>query len=321
MTDKDVLTQDEIDALLSGVDEGSLDTDVDENSANVTPYDLTSQDKVVRGRMPTLEVISERFARKLRSDLPSSLKFPIEVGPGGVQVLKFSEYVDMLFVPTCVKLLRVDPFVGTCLIALDAKLIHRIVDRFFGGDGMANTLEGKDFTMTEHRVIDRVLNLVIADYEEAWEDVLPIKVSVIGEEVNPALINVMGSSEVLMVSSFRLELDGGGGELHIAFPYVALEPYKALLDATSKKDNSNLDAEWRSAMERALLDAEVPISALIGDVQLRLRDMMRFEPDDIIDLDLQDNHPVRVAGIPTFTASLGDSRGKFALEFDSFNEI
>jgi flagellar motor switch protein FliM len=319
MTDKDVLTQDEIDALLNGVDDGSLETDLGEDgTTTITQYDLTNQDKVVRGRMPTLELIAERFARLLRNDLPASLKVPVEVGLGGVQVIKYSEYIDTLYVPTCIKLIRVKPFAGTCLLTLDAKLIHRLVDLFFGGTGVVSSLEGKEFTLTERRVIDRIVTLVLKDFERAWQDELPIQTEVVGDEVNPGLVNVIPGSEVLMLCSFRLELDEGGGELHFAFPYAALEPFKGILDATGKKESKDSNDQWRASMERSILDAELPLNCVIGDVQLRLRDLMRLQPGDVLDLNMQELHQVRVANVPTFTATLGDSRGKFALEFDSF---
>jgi flagellar motor switch protein FliM len=317
MGDKDVLTQEEIDALLSGVDDGDVDIEEENARTGVVEYDLTNQDRVVRGRLPTLELITERFARMLRNDLPGNLKFPIEVGPGGVQVLKYSEYVEMLFVPTCIKLVRVHPFSGTCLVTLDAKVIHRIVDRFFGGGGDVRSLDGKEFTPTELKVVDRVLDLVFTDFEAAWRDVLPIEIEVVGAEVNPGLVNVMSHNEALMICSFRLEMADEGGELHIAFPYAALEPYKRLLD-TTKQDQEDDSAQWRAQLERSLLDAELPLSCVIGDANLRVRDLMQLKVGDVLDLNMQEVHEVRVANIPKFTATLGDSRGKFALEFDSF---
>ncbi len=320
MSDKDVLTQEEIDALLTSVDEGEISDSSTEQPDSLLEYDLTNQDRVMRGRMPTLELISERFARRLRNDLPASLKFPIEVGPGGVQILKYSEYVDMLFVPTCIKLVRIAPFEGTCLLTLDAKLVHRIVDCFFGGGGNVDAFAGKEFTFTERRVIDRIVELVLEDYQIAWQDVLPISPQVVGEEVNPGLVNVLSSSEIMMVSSFRLELEEGGGELHIAYPYASLEPYRNLLDTTTKTDQEASDVVWRSKLERSLLDAQLPMSCVIGESQVRLRDLMNFNVGDVIDIDLFEHHEVRVADIPTFSATLGDSRGKFALEFESFHQ-
>jgi len=319
VTDKEVLTQDEIDALLTGVDDGDVDVAVlDDSSADVADYDLTNQDKVVRGRMPTLELIAERFARQLRADLPNCMKFPIEVGPGGVQIIKYADYVDTLFVPTCIKLVRIHPFEGTCLVTLDAKLVHRMVDLFFGGTGSVSSFEGKEFTQTEQRVISRIVDLVLSDYQDAWEDVLPIQPEILGEEVNPSLINVLSPSEVLMVCSFRLELDDGGGELHIAFPYASLEPYKSILDTTNKTDKEETDGRWRSQMELALLGAQLPVSCVIGDAEMRLRELMNMQVGDVIDLNMQDLHQVSIGEMPAFVATLGDSRGKFALEFESF---
>ncbi len=321
MSDKDVLTQEEIDALLTGVDEGEVDTDASGgDGAQTVEYDFTKQNKVVRGRMPTLELISERFARMLRTDLPASMKFPIEVGPGGVQVVKYSEYVDTLFVPTCIKLVRIHPFEGTCLVTLDAKLIHRMVDRFFGGDGLIESFDGKEFTFTERRVIDRIVQLVLRDYQSAWQDIMQIRPEVVGEEVNPGLVNVLASSEILMVCSFRLDMEEGGGELHIAFPYASLEPYRNLLDTTTKADHEASDGLWRAKLESALLDAELPISCVIGDVQVKLRQLMQLQPGNVLDMNMRELHQVRIANIPTFEATLGDSRGKFALEFESFND-
>ena len=320
MTDKDVLTQEEIDALLHGVDDGSVETEFGKNGENrIADYDLTNQDKVVRGRMPTLELIAERFARKLRNDLPTSLKIPIEVGLGGVQVVKYSEYIDTLRIPTCIKLIKIKPFAGTCLLTLDAQLIHRLVDLFFGGSGVVDSLDGKEFTLTERRVIDRIVQLVLKDFELAWLDELPIQTEVIGDEVNPDLVNVIAGNEVLMLSSFRLELADGGGELHIAFPYASLEPFKEILATTANKESKDGNEQWRAEMERTLLEAELPINCVIGDVQLRLRDLMGLRAGDVLDLNMQEIHQVCISNIPTFNATLGDSRGKFALEFESFS--
>lgn len=321
MVDKDVLTQEEIDALLTGVDDGVVDTDVDGGDGHqVSEFDLTNQDRIVRGRLPTVELVSERFARLVRTALPANLKVPVELGPGGVQVVKFSEYVDTLYVPTCLKLVRIHPFAGTCLLALDAKLIHRIVDRFFGGSGVVAAYEGSEFSQTEQRVIDRIMNLLLANLEAAWQDAFPISCEIVGEEINPGLVNVIGAGDAVMVCSFVLDLDDNGGELHIVFPYASLEPFKRVLDATSQPDMDAANSSWCFALEEALLDTEVPVRCLIGDAELRLRDLMRLQPGDVLDIDMQDLHQVCVGSLPIFTARLGDSRGKFALEFESLGQ-
>ena len=320
--DKDVLTQEEIDALITGVDDGAVETDeLSDEQRQVSEYDLTNQDRIVRGRLPTVELVSERFARQIRTSLPANLKVPLEVGPGGVQVLKFSEYVDTLYVPTCIKLVRIQPFAGTCLITLDAKLVHKIVDRFFGGTGGMAAYEGNEFSPTEKRVINRIMALLLTHFEEAWRDAFPIACEIVGEEINPGLVTAIASGDAVMVSSYRLDLDESGGELHIVFPYASLEPYKRVLDATAQRDTDDASASWRVAMEDALLDSEVPVRCVIGDADMRLRDLMRLTPGDIIDINMQELHQVTVGKMPVFSARLGDSRGKFALEFETMGLV
>ena len=321
MTDKDVLTQEEIDALLSGVEEGSVDVEQSEHAAAVSEYDLTSQDQVVRGRLPAVELVAEKFIRHMRSTLPAYLKVPIEVGSGGIQVLKYAEYADTLFMPTCIKLLKIQPFAGTCLLTMDAKLVHRIVDRFFGGAGDISSFEGKEFTRTEGRVVARLVELLLADFTQAWAETMAVACEVVGEEVNPSLLNIMSATDAVMVTSYRLDLaEGAGGELHIVFPYASLEPCKQLLGANTLMDEEEGNDLWRSTLERALLDAEVPINCLIGESEVRLRKLLRLQPGDELDLDMNELHQVSVGHLPLFTATLGDSRGRLALEFNDFGK-
>lgn len=320
MTDKDVLTQDEIDALLTGAEESETEDAGEEGAREIVEYDLTRQDRVVRGRMPTVERICERFTRQIRSSLPSCLRIPLEVGSGGVQIVKFSEYAETLYVPTGIQVLKIKPFAGACLLCLDAKLIHRIVDRFFGGDGESDSFDGREFSMTEQKVINRIVDLLTQELEAAWEEVLPISCEVIGSEVNPGLLNVVPQSDAVLVTSYRIDLEDRGGELHIVFPYTSLEPYKRVLDATSGQDDDSRDQEWRAALEQSVLDAQLPMSCVIGETSLRLRDLIKMRPGDVLDIHMEPEHLVTVDKVPVFSATLGDSRGKFALEFESFGK-
>jgi flagellar motor switch protein FliM len=143
MAVQDLLSQDEIDALLHGVDDGLVETETDADPASVKSYDLTSQDRIVRGRMPTLEMINERFARYTRISMFNLLRRSADVAVGGVQVMKFGEYVHSLYVPTSLNLVKMKPLRGTSLFILDAKLVFKLVDNFFGGDGRHAKIEGR----------------------------------------------------------------------------------------------------------------------------------------------------------------------------------
>ncbi|MEM7079562.1 MAG: flagellar motor switch protein FliM [Pseudomonadota bacterium] len=317
MVDREVLTQDEIDALLTGVDEGGVDLGDGVDDLDVSPWDLTSQDRVVLGRLPTVELVAERFARHLRHELPTSLKFPFDIGQGGVQIMKYSEYIEMLGVPTCIKMLRIPPFFGTCLLTITDSVVHCLVDRFFGGSGDVSELEGKDFTPTELRVIERVTDVILNNFRVAWEDVLPIECEVLATEVNPGLVNVMAQNDAVMICSFRVDIEELSGEVHMVFPYAALEPYKSILDS-KKPTHEDSAVEYRAGMEAAIMDAEMPLSCVIGTTVLRLRDLLQLAPGDVLDLNVDEQHEVRVASVPKFVANLGDSRGRFALEFETF---
>ncbi|MGM0633465.1 MAG: flagellar motor switch protein FliM, partial [Pseudomonadota bacterium] len=149
---QDLLSQDEIDALLHGVDDGDVDTDEDLAPGEVRSYDLTSQDRIVRGRMPTLEMINERFARYTRISLFNLMRRSAEVSVNGVQINKFGEYLHTMYVPTSLNLVKFRPLRGTALIVLDARLVFALVDNYFGGDGRHAKIEGREFTPTELRV-------------------------------------------------------------------------------------------------------------------------------------------------------------------------
>ncbi len=194
MSVNDLLSQDEIDALLHGVGSGDVDTDADAGlpGGEAQHYDFTSQDRIVRGRMPTLEMINERFARHFRISLFNMLRRSAEISVGGVQMLKFAEYVHSLFVPTSLNLVKVKPLRGTALFVVDPKLVFLVVDNFFGGDGRFHTkIEGREFTPTEVRVIQMVLQLAFRDLREAWSPVMQVEFDYINSEVNPQFANIV----------------------------------------------------------------------------------------------------------------------------------
>ena len=317
MTDRDVLSQEEIDALLSGVDNGAVDVDVaaDSDSSDVRSYDLTSQSQISRGRLPTLELLGEKFARALRADMQSLLRFTVEVGAGGVQILNYAEYAGTLYIPTSITIAKVAPLAGHSLVVIDAKLVSRMVDQYFGGDGTNITVEGRDFSPTEQRVVERVLECIYRNMAAAWAELLPISIETVGGEINPALLNLYGPEQVLLVNTFHVQLESGGGEIHFAIPYDAIEPYRELLDAAGRGDDEAPKEDWTPQLQALLLDAEVPLRCSVASAQLKLRDLIRMQVGDVIDVDMPELHVVSAADVPAFMAKLGESRGHLALEF------
>lgn len=314
MAMQDLLSQDEIDALLHGVDDGLVETESDVEPGAIKSYDLTSQDRIVRGRMPTLEMINERFARYTRISMFNLLRRSADVAVGGVQVMKFGEYVHSLYVPTSLNLVKMKPLRGTALFILDAKLVFKLVDNFFGGDGRHAKIEGREFTPTELRVVRMVIEQAFVDLAEAWHAVMPIAFEYVNSEVNPAMANIVSPSEVVVVSTFHIELDGGGGDLHITLPYSMIEPIREMLDAGFQSDVDDQDERWINALREDILDVDVPIDATVVRRQLRLRDILHMQPGDVIPVEMPEHMILRANGVPSFKVKLGSHKGNLAFQ-------
>jgi flagellar motor switch protein FliM len=311
---QDLLSQDEIDALLHGVDDGDIDTYDEGDSEGIKSYDLASQDRIVRGRMPTLEMINERFARYTRISLFNLLRRNADVSTGGVQIMKFGEYIHTLYVPTSLNLTKVRPLRGTSLFVLDAKLVFKLVDNFFGGEGRHAKIEGREFTPTETRIVQMVLNQVFHDMKEAWHAVLKVDFEYLSSEVNPAMANIVSPSEVVVVSTFHIELDGGGGELHMALPYSMIEPVRDVLDAGVQSDIDDVDERWVNALQEDIKEVNVPINATVCRRRISLRDVAKFKDGDIIPVEIPETLTLTANGIPVYNATLGTRDGKLALK-------
>ena len=314
MAVQDLLSQDEIDALLHGVDDGLVQAEAAAEPGSVKSYDLTTQDRIVRGRMPTLEMINERFARYTRISMFNMLRRSADVAVGGVQVMKFGEYEHSLYVPTSLNLVKIKPLRGTALFILDAKLVFKLVDNFFGGDGRHAKIEGREFTPTELRVVRMVLEQAFIDLKEAWQAIMEVNFEYINSEVNPAMANIVGPSEAIVVSTFHIELDGGGGDLHVTMPYSMIEPVREMLDAGFQSDLDDQDERWSKALREDVLDVSVPLSATVARRQLRLRDILHMQPGDVIPVELQDELVMRANGVPAFKVKLGSHKGNLALQ-------
>ena len=314
MAVQDLLSQDEIDALLHGVDDGLVQTEMAAEPGSVKSYDLTSQDRIVRGRMPTLELINERFARYTRISMFNMLRRSADVAVGGVQVMKFGEYVHSLYVPTSLNLVKIKPLRGTALFILDAKLVFKLVDNFFGGDGRHAKIEGREFTPTELRVVRMVLEQAFVDLKEAWQAIMEVNFEYINSEVNPAMANIVGPSEAIVVSTFHIELDGGGGDLHVTMPYSMIEPVREMLDAGFQSDLDDQDERWVNALRQDVLDVDVPIGATVARRQLKLRDILHMQPGDVIPVEMPDEMIMRANGVPAFKVKMGSHKGNLALQ-------
>jgi flagellar motor switch protein FliM len=312
--DKELLTQDEIDTLLNGVDDGDVDTQNVVKDGEAVAFDFTSQDKLVRGRMPTLEMINDRFARFFRTSIVNLMQRNAEIVVDGISMTKFGDYTATLHSPSSMNWLRIEPLRGLGLVTIDAKLVFKMVDLFFGGTGRVVNIEGREFTATEQRVVTRLLSLVFADLKQAWQSVMDIRPELADQEYNPLLSSVLAPTELIVVSSFTVEMDGGTGEFQVVFPASMLEPIKDTLDAGIQSDMDEPDEHFPRALRDELMHASLPVNCKVVQKEVALRDILDLEEGDVIPIDMPDTVLVTANEQPLFDAKLGVSGEKLALQ-------
>jgi len=311
------LSQEEVDALLKGVNGDQEDTQQVEDVAGVRTYNLATQERIVRGRMPTLEIINERFARLLRVGLFNFLRRSAEVSVGSVRVSKYSEFIRNLVVPTNLNLVHMKPLRGTALMVFDPGLVFLLVDNLFGGDGRFHTrVEGRDFTQTEQRIILRILDIVFEAYTKSWEPVYPVEFEYIRSEMNTQFANIATPNEVVVASTFTVELGSVSGQIHFCMPYSMIEPIRDSLTSSLQGEALEVDKRWIRLMTQQIQIAEVELVATLGTAKVNFDDILNMRAGDIIPLQIPEFIQATVDGVPVMDCSYGVMNGQYALKVE-----
>jgi flagellar motor switch protein FliM len=315
------LSQEEVDALLRGVtgEEDEPETPTEEEEGGIRPYNLATQERIVRGRMPTMELINERFARYLRVGLFNFVRRNIEVSVGALHVQKYGEFLRNLVIPTNLNLVQAKPFRGNGLIVMEPNLIFLIVDILFGGDGRFHTrIEGRDFSPTEQRIILGLLNVIFEDYQRAWAPVYKIELGYVRSEMNPQFASIATPSEIVVASQFVLDLGVGQANLHICWPYSMLEPVRDLLYSTMQSDQMTHDSRWTRNLARRLVEAEVTLNAVLGHGRLTLGDLVDLRVGDVIPIEIPELVTVYSDGVPVIRGHYGTRNKHYAVKIHHF---
>lgn len=309
------LSQEEVDALLKGVTGEQDDTTKDEHDpSEVRPYNLATQERIVRGRMPTLEIINERFARLVRIGFFNFLRRSVEVSVGPVRISKYSDFIRNLVVPTNLNLVHMKPLRGTGLMVFDPSLAFLMVDNMFGGDGRFHTrVEGREFTQTELRIIRRALDIVFENYSKSWEPVYPVEFEYIHSEMNTQFANIATPNEVVVAITFTLELGAAGGDLHFCFPYSMLEPIKDILTSPLQGEVLGVDQRWVRLMTQQIQAAELDVVADLAKTQMTLQNLLQLKVGDVIPLSIAEELEAKVDGVPIMRCKYGTFNGQYAL--------
>lgn len=324
-----VLSQSEVDALLAAVSEGEI-SQGDEggggsggggNAADdrvVVVYDLTSQDRIIRGRLPQLDVIYEKFMRSFRVSLSSALRKIATLTHASTDFLKFGEFINTLPMPTCMSVLRFNNLRGSALFVIESKLAYALVDSFFGGaDRPYTKIEGKDFTPIELQIIQKVVGLALDDLENAWASVEKIDASFVRTEINPQFVGIVPPTDIVIASTFDVELENANGTITLVIPYSTIEPIKQKLSSGFQVESDQTDKKmWTKIIRSQLLDTNVNIQVNLGESEITLKELMSLKVGDVIPLD-QDSKgefDVEIENVPKFKAFYGIHHGTVAVQ-------
>ena len=312
-----ILSQDEVDALLQGITGESQKLDAEEvKTEGIRDYNIASQERIVRGRMPTMEIVGERFARNIRLGMFNFIRKSPEVSIGGTKVIKYSAFLREIVVPTNFNIVSVKPLRGNGLIVCDPSLVFAVIDSLYGGNGKYHTrIEGRDFSPTELRVIQRLIDCIVTEYKKAWSGIYPIELEYQRSEMQPQFCTIASPSEVVVCTSYTLEIAETSGTVHICIPYSTLEPIRDVL-YSSLQGEAEPDRRWVNLLRSQLQSADLPITAELATARATVEQLLSFKPGDFIELDLLPMIQAKVDGVPVFDCSYGTSNGRNAIKID-----
>jgi flagellar motor switch protein FliM len=312
------LSQEEVDALLEGVTGESQKT-VEEAAEHgeVRSYNISSQERIVRGRMPTMEIVNERFARNLRVGLFNFIRRSPEISVGPVSVQRYSAFLRELAVPTNFNIVAIRPLRGSGLIVCEPALVFGVIDTLYGGIGKFQTrIEGRDFSATEQRVINRMVDVITAEYKKAWKGIYPLELDYQRSEMQPQFANIATPSEIVISTSFQLEIGDITGAIHFCFPYATLEPIRDVLYSSTQGDSIEVDRRWVNVLTREIQAAEVTMVAELARADATVEQLLALKKGDFIELDRTPKIQATIDGVPIFECQYGTHNSKYAIRIE-----
>lgn len=313
-----ILAQDEVDALLRGLSGGEIEseTQVDEDTSGVVPFDLVNQDRIIRGRMPVLEIVNDRFARLCTNALSNMVRKRVELNPLFIDMTKFGDFMRSLPVPTSINIFKMDPLRGNALAIVDARLVFALVENFFGGQGSQPKIEGREFTPIEQAIVDKVIKIVLSNMEDSWRPVHDVSMELVRSEINPQFAAIVPPSDVVVVISFEVELENAIGALTICLPYATIEPIRSKLHASFQTERLEIDHVWVSRLKDRLMETPVELRVHFGNASLTGNQLLRLKTGDVImlDKDIEELLGVYLSGVRKFWAVPGTVKSNKAIQ-------
>lgn len=313
-----ILSQDEVDALLKGISGGDIEEpeeSVVEENLSLSTYDFTRQQGITPIRMPALDVINDAFLRMMRTSLANSLRRVIDIVAVPMELERFGAFVRTLPVPSSLQIFKMDPFRGNALFVLEPKLVFALVETFLGGSGARNVrIEGRDFTSIEQRLIQRVINILLSDMEKAWYFLHPIQVQFIRSEINPQFAKICEPDDVVLINRYEVDMDRSVGSITCCIPLSNLESVKSKLTTAFQREQSEEDILLARNLEESIKNMPVELKVELGKASIPAGDIIELQKGDIIQLDRRkdDLLPCYLAGVRKFMGTPGIRRGNKA---------
>jgi len=320
-----ILDQDEVDALLRGLSGGEIEseTDILEDDTGVVVFDLSNQDRIIRGRMPVLEIINDRFARLASNAMANAMRKRADVNPISIDMSKFGDFMRSLPVPTSINIFKLDPLRGNAILVVDSRLVFAMVESFFGGAGTQPKIEGRDFTPIEMAIINRVVRIALENMEESWQPVHEVHIELVRSEVNPQFAAIVPPSDVVVVVTFEVELENAIGSLIVCLPYATIEPIRSKLYASFQTERLEVDHAWIARFKERLMETPVELVVRFGRSQITGRQLLSLKPGDIImlDNDVDDLLEAEIQGVRKFRGIPGLVKSNKAFQIVKEEEI
>lgn len=304
-----ILAQDEVDALLRGLSGGEIESesDIPEDDSGIVSFDLANQDRIIRGRMPVLEIVNDRFARLCTNSLSNTVRKRVELNPISIDMTKFGEFMRALPVPTSINIFKMDPLRGNAIIVVDSRLVFALVENVFGGAGSQPKIEGREFTRIEQAVVDKVIKIALDNMEESWRPVHDVKLELVRSEINPQFAAIVPPSDVVVVITFEVELDTAIGSMVICLPYATIEPIRSKLHASFQTERLEIDHAWVARLKERLMETSVEVKVHFGATQITGNQLLRMQVGDVLvlDTDVEDLLRCTVAGVTKYHGIAG----------------
>ncbi len=313
-----ILAQDEVDALLRGLSGGEIEseTDIPDDNSGIVPFDLANQDRIIRGRMPVLEIVNDRFARLCTNALSNAIRKRVELNPISIDMTKFGDFMRSLPVPTSINIFKMDPLRGNAIIVVDSRLVFALVENVFGGAGSQPKIEGREFTRIEQAIVDRVIKIALDNMEESWRPVHELKLELVRSEINPQFAAIVPPSDVVVVINFEVELDSSIGSMVVCLPYATIEPIRSKLHASFQTERLEVDHAWVSRLKERLLETPVELKIRMGGTQITGNQLLRLNVGDVLvlDTDVENLLPCSVAGVIKYWGIAGTVKSNKAYQ-------